>query len=241
MKMKKYGIQLYSLRDISKDDFEGTLKAVADMGYKMVESAGFFGHDAKTVKGWLEKYGLEICSTHTGWGLLTDDFDATMQYHIDVGCKNLIIPGAPHGNQAEIDTLVEKINEWQPILEKNGIALHYHNHWQEFVPNPDGSVTYDALVERTNVLLEIDTYWAYIADKDPVELMDKYGDRVKFIHLKDGFKNKEGKSLGQGTAPVKAVLSKAEATGRTIVVESEGLDPTGKEEVKRCIDFLLAQ
>ena len=71
--MKKYGIQLYSLRDVSKDDFEGTLKAVADMGYKMVESAGFFGHDAKTVKGWLEKYGLEICSTHTGFGLLVDE------------------------------------------------------------------------------------------------------------------------------------------------------------------------
>ena len=239
--MKKYGIQLYSLRDIANVDFEGMLKAVADMGYKMVESAGFFGHDAKTVKGWLDKYGLEICSTHTGWDLLTNNFDATMQYHIDIGCKNLIIPGAPHANQAEIDTLVQKINEWQPILEKNGIALHYHNHWQEFVPNPDGSVAYDALVEKTNVLLEIDTYWAYIADKDPIELMDKYGDRVKFIHLKDGTKDKVGKSLGLGTAPVKEVLAKAEATGRVVVVESEGLEPTGKEEVKRCIDFLLAQ
>ena len=82
---------------------------------------------------------------------------------------------------------------------------------------------------------------AVTQDIKMIELMDKYGDRVKFIHLKDGFKNKEGKSLGQGTAPVKAVLAKAEATGRTVVVESEGLDPTGKEEVKRCIDFLLAQ
>lgn len=239
--MKKYGIQLYSLRDTTKDDFEGTLKAVADMGYKMVESAGFFGHDAKTVKGWLEKYGLEICSTHTGWGALVDDFDATMQYHIDIGCKNLIIPGAPHSNKEEIATLVAKINEWQPKLEANGITLHYHNHWQEFVPNEDGSVTYDALVNETKVFLQIDTYWAYVADKDPVALMDLYGDRVKFIHLKDGTKDKIGKSLGLGTAPVKAVLEKAEATGRTIVVESEGLDPTGKEEVKRCIDFLLAQ
>jgi len=237
--MKKYGIQLYSLRDVTKDDFEGALKAVSEMGYKMVESAGFFGHSAETVKGWLCKYGLEICSTHTGWQLLVDDFDATVQYHLDIGCKNLIIPGAPHGNKEEIDTLVAKINDWQPILESKGIALHYHNHWQEFLPNPDGSVTYDALVERTNVLLEIDTYWAYIADQDPVALMDKYGVRVKIIHLKDGTKDKKGLSLGLGTAPVKAVLAKAEATGRTIVVESEGLDPTGKEEVKRCIDFLL--
>jgi sugar phosphate isomerase/epimerase len=142
---------------------------------------------------------------------------------------------------AEIDNLVEKINEWQPKLAAMGINLHYHNHWQEFVPNPDGSITMDELEKRTNVLFEIDTYWAYVAGEDPVKVLDKYGDRVKFIHLKDGFKNKEGKSLGQGTAPVKEVLAKAEATGRTIVVESEGLDPTGKEEVKRCIDFLMAQ
>ena len=239
--MKKYGIQLYSLRDTTKDDFYGTLKAVADMGYKMVESAGFFGNDAKTVKAWLDELGLEICSTHTGVGLLADDFDATVQYHIDIGCKNLIIPGAPHGNMAEIDALVNNINKWQPILAANGIQLHYHNHWQEFVPNPDGSIAMDELASRTNVLFEIDTYWAYVAGEDPIAVLDKYGDRVKFIHLKDGTKDKIGKSLGLGTAPVKAVLTKAEATGRTVVVESEGLEPTGKEEVKRCIDFLMAQ
>ena len=239
--MKKYGIQLYSLRDTTKDDFYGTLKAVADMGYKMVESAGFYGNDAKTVKAWLDELGLEMCSTHTGIGLLTDDFDATMQYHVDIGCKNLIIPGAPHGNKAEIDALVDNINKWQPILAANGIQLHYHNHWQEFVANPDGTVTMDELASRTNVLFEIDTYWAYVAGEDPIAVLDKYGDRVKFIHLKDGTKDKVGKSLGLGTAPVKAVLTKAEATGRTVVVESEGLEPTGKEEVKRCIDFLMAQ
>lgn len=239
--MSKYGIQLYSLRDISRDDFEGTLKAVADMGYKMVESAEFFGHDARTVKGWLDKYGLEICSTHTSYGLLADDFDATVRYHLDIGCKNLIIPGAAHGNMTEINNLVSKINEWQPILEKNGIALHYHNHWQEFVPNPDGSVAMDELASRTNVLFEIDTYWAYVAGQDPIEVMDRYGDRVKFIHLKDGTKDKIGKSLGLGTAPVKAVLEKALATNRAIVVESEGLEPTGKDEVARCMDFLKAQ
>lgn len=239
--MKKYGIQLYSLRDITKDDFKGSLEKVANMGYKMVESAGFFGHDAKTVKEWLEEYGLEICSTHTGYNLLTDDFDATVEYHKAIGCKNLIIPGAPHSNMAEIDALVANINKWQPILEKEGITLHYHNHHLEFIPNADGSVTMDELEKRTDVLFEIDTYWAYVAGEDPIAVLDKYGDRVKFIHLKDGTKNKEGKSLGQGTAPVKAVLAKAEATGRTIVVESEGLDPTGPEEVQRCIDFLKAQ
>ena len=99
----------------------------------------------------------------------------------------------------------------------------------------------DELASRTNILFEIDTFWAYVAGADPIAVLDKYGDRVQFIHLKDGFSNGEGKSLGQGTAPVAAVLEKAIATGRTIVVESEGLDPTGKEEVQRCMDYLKSR
>ena len=236
--MADYGIQLYSLRDIADKDFEGMLKAVSDMGYKIVESAGFFGHSAETVKGWLDKYGLTLTSTHTGYGLLKDDFDATVAYHKAVGCKHLIIPGAPIGTKAEVDALVDSINKWQPLLEKEGITLHFHNHHREFLPNKDGVITMDELASRTKILFEIDTFWAYVAGEDPVAVMDKYGDRVQFIHLKDGFKDGEGKSLGQGTAPVAEVLEKAVATGRTVVVESEGLDPTGAEEVQRCMDYL---
>ena len=39
----EYGIQMYSLRDITDKDLAGAFKAVADMGYKTVETAGFFG------------------------------------------------------------------------------------------------------------------------------------------------------------------------------------------------------
>ena len=54
----EYGLQLYSVRDITGSDFEGALREVAEMGYTMVEPAGFFGNDGKTVAEWLEKYGL---------------------------------------------------------------------------------------------------------------------------------------------------------------------------------------
>ena len=64
---------------------------------------------------------------------------------------------------------------------------------------------------------------------------------IDIINLKDGEKDGKGASLGQGTAPVKEVLEKALKEGYEIVVESEGLDPTGIEEVGRCIDFLKQQ
>ena len=56
----EYGLQMYSVRDITKTDLEGAMKAVAEMGYTYVEFAGFFGHSAEEVKGWLDKYGLKV-------------------------------------------------------------------------------------------------------------------------------------------------------------------------------------
>ena len=132
------------------------------------------------------------------------------------------------------------------MLEAEGIRLHYHNHFQEFLPNEDGFIVMDELVERSKVLLEIDTFWAFDAGRDPLAVLEQYRDRIRFIHLKDGlaqdFSNPDshavGRSLGLGKIPVKAVRDAALSMGATIVVESEGLEPTGLEEVKRCIDYL---
>lgn len=66
----EYGLQLFSVRDITGNDLEGALREVAAMGYRYVEYAGFFGHPAETVAAWQEKYGLACSGTHTGWGEL---------------------------------------------------------------------------------------------------------------------------------------------------------------------------
>ena len=68
--------------------------------------------------------------------------------------------------------------------------------------------------------------------------LKEHKDRISVIHLKDGIGGHEGKSLGLGKAPVLQVRETAIALGMEMVVESEGLEPTGLEEVKRCIDFL---
>ena len=107
----------------------------------------------------------------------------------------------------------------------------------------------DELAKRTNVMFELDTFWVYNAGLRAVDVMEKFRDRLQFIHLKDGiaqdFSNPEskieGKSLGSGKAPVAAVRKKAIEMGLTIVVESEDLSPSGPEEVGRCMDFLKGQ
>ena len=238
----KYSLQLFSLRDVTDKDLEGTLRAVAEMGYSAVEFAGFFGHSAETVKGWLDQYGLTCSGTHTGWGeLLPENIEATIAYHTTIGNKNIIIPGAELDTLEKIDEFCKVMNAAQPRLAEVGINLAYHNHSHEFVMMPWGSTIHSELQLRGTFDFEIDTYWAFNADLDPVQTLDRLKDRVHVIHLKDGLKGGHGRALGEGEAPVLAVRKKAIEMGLQMVVESEGLNPTGLEEVKRCIDFLKSQ
>jgi sugar phosphate isomerase/epimerase len=130
------------------------------------------------------------------------------------------------------------MNRLQKRFAGEGIRLGYHNHAQEFKPNKDGSVAYEQLVYRTELDLEIDTFWAYAAGVDPVALLNRLQKRVPVIHIKDGFENGEGMPLGKGTAPVKAVYETAKKYGIPMVVESETLKPSGLAETDICIKYL---
>lgn len=238
----EYGLQLFSVRDVTERDMEGALRQVAEMGYRSVEFAGFFGHSAQEIKGWLDKYGLTASGTHTGMSELTGDkLQEAIAYHQAIGCRNLIVPYESFATKGDIDAFIQRVQQVEPQLNAAGITLHYHNHDHEFKPNEDGQIIYDEIVARTNVALEIDTYWAYAAGKDPVQMMETLKARVPVIHIKDGLTNREGKPLGLGTAPVAAVYKKAVEMGIPMVVESETLQPDGLTEAKICIDYLKSQ
>lgn len=252
MAKTEYGLQLYSVRDITEKDLRTALKEVASLGYKYVEFAGFFGNTADKVKSWLDEYGLVVSGTHTCIdGIADDKIDETIAYHQALGCKNLIVPAADWSTEEKMNENIELLNRAQKKLSDAGISLGYHNHSAEFMKTNYGKVIEDELISRTSIELEIDTFWAFNAGKDPVELLESIKDRVSVIHLKDGIptdpKNLNfahvhdgatGLSVGLGKAPVKAIREWAIKNDVLMVVESEELDPTGIEEVKRCIDFL---
>ena len=237
-----YGIQMYSVRDITDKDLFGALKAVADIGYRYVEFAGFFGHDAKEVRKWLDDLGLKVSGTHTGLRDLDRDFDAALEYHTCLGNKNIIIPGHDLNCQAKLDEFVEKVNAYAPRLAKAGITLGYHNHSHEFIPNRDGSMIHEQIVYRTDLKIEIDTFWYYNATgMSAVGILERLKSRINFIHMKDGLRGGEGKPLGYGQAPLREHYDCARRNNMLMVVESESLKPDGITEAKLCFDWLNAQ
>ncbi len=235
----EYGLQMYSVRDITQDDLLGAIRKVADLGYKFVEFAGFFGNSAESVKATMDDCGVYVSGTHTGLRDIEADIDATVKYHKTIGNKNIIIPGHDLSSQEKIDDFVSRVGRVSQILSDNGITLGYHNHSHEFQPNTDGSMIHDQLVYRTNLLLEIDTFWYFNATGySAVEIMERLKDRLHFIHIKDGLRGGKGVPLGMGEAPVMEVYKKAVEMGVPMVVESETLSPDGMTEAKICIEYL---
>lgn len=236
---QKYGLQLYSVRDAMKVDFEGTIKKVAEMGYSYVEFAGFFGRTAEEVKALLEECGLGVCGSHSSIDdLQPETIEETIRYHKAIGNENYILPSIPCNTEERLEESLRIINSAQPMLNAAGIRLSFHNHSREFESTLWGTTVYSQLELRTNIDFQLDTYWAWNANTDPVRVMERLGDRISTIHLKDGFKGGKGKPLGEGEAPVAAIREKAIEMGVIMVVESETLDPSGLDEAQRCMDYL---
>lgn len=235
----KYGIQMYSVRDAVAKDYQNALLQMGKLGYQKAELFGAMQPDANTIRRWADEAGLEISGTHTGAPALTEEnITKTIADHHTLGCNLLIIPGHDLSTGEKLDEFITLVNAARPVLEAAGITLAYHNHSHEFVPNQDGQIIYDELVSRTSLKLELDTYWAYNAGKDPLQMMDALKDRLVAIHLKDGFMGGEGMPLGKGTAPVQAVRQKAQDMNLPIIVESETCKPDGITEARECMEYL---
>ena len=233
-----YGIQLYSVRDLAEKDLSAAVKRVAELGYSSVEFAGFFGHSADEVNEMLRENNLRVSSTHSGFDDLVNNYDETVAFHKAIGNSLYILPGVDLSSQEKLDVCGKKASEISKRLAEDGITLAYHNHAREFELNTDGSLIYEQLLYRTDLKLEVDTYWAFVGMKNPIALLDRVGDRLVCIHIKDGTADGQGMPLGKCEAPVAAVYDYAVKNNIHMVVESETCNPDGITEAKICIDYL---
>lgn len=234
-----YGLQLWSVRDMAEEKgLEATLKAVSEIGYKYVEFAGFYGHSAEEVKGWLDKYGLKCASTHTPWTDLVEDFEGTINYHKMIGADNIVFPSIDTRNPEVVKIFTDFCGEYIPRAKAEGINIHFHNHTAEFALHDDGFMVYPVLEMRTELMFQPDIYQVYMSKVNPIDLINRLKDRIAIIHLKDG---NDGGSLplGKGAAPVAEVVALAKELGLTMIVESDTCsNPSGIEEARISLEYL---
>ena len=189
-KINKIGVQLYTVRDLMKEDFDGTIAKVAQVGYKEVEFAGYFGHTAQQVKDILQKNGLTAPSTHVQYDELDEKFPSVIEFSKTVGMDYIICPWIPEELRKSPDIwkqASDKFNKCGEQTKKAGMQFGYHNHWFEFLPT-NGKLPYDELLKDCDpnlVKMEMDLCWAVAAGADPVKYFEKYPGRFPLVHVKD--------------------------------------------------------
>ncbi len=218
-RIDKIGIQLYTVRDQMKADFEGTLARIAEIGYKEVEFAGYFDHTPDQVRAILNRHGLSAPSTHMG---AADDagWKAAFATAKSIGHEYVVAPWIPEERRKTLDDwkrIAEGFNRAGQMAKDAGIQFAYHNHDFEF-PKIDGQVPYDLLLQSTDpklVQLEIDLYWITKGGQDPLDYFARWPGRVPLVHVKDSAGPPEHKmtDVGQGKIDWKRIFAKREQAG----------------------------
>ena len=196
-----FGLQLYSVRNECAKDLVGTVTAVAKMGYKAVEFAGYHNRDAKTLRQLLDDVGLKCCGTHIGLDtLLGDNLSKTVEFNHTLGNQFLIVPSLPgkytktrQGWQEAADVF----NELADKVKPHEMRVGYHNHNIEFKPL-DGEVPWDTFFNRTKkeVVIQFDTGNGVAEGGDPIVYLKRKPGRVASVHVKPFSKAKPNALIG---------------------------------------------
>jgi len=211
-KLGAIGLQLYSVRDLMKADFAGTLQKVAAIGFKEVEFAGLFDQTPTHVRALLDKIGLKAPASHVDWATVENKLPATLETARILDHQFLIVPWIGEAERKQPDIwkkAADLFNKAGKESQKAGIQFAYHQHGFEFVPSPalGGKMPYDYLLENTDpavVKMELDICWTVAAEQDPVAYFKKHPGRFPLVHVKDWLKDgKEASAyagaLGPGT------------------------------------------
>ncbi|MFC2124010.1 sugar phosphate isomerase/epimerase family protein [Bacteroidota bacterium] len=183
------------LRDPLEKDWEGTLRKLAAMGYKYIESGSVFGGDPDYYRKFLEEVGLIGFNGSINMaGLLNEnELKKKIDELLEWQRKYLICywPWMDDGLNKQLDDfkiMAEQFNKAGQICRNNNIRLGMHNHEKEFVDVGDGKVGIEVFLEETDpdlVTVELDLYWCKFGNGDPIELIKKHPGRFEIYHVKD--------------------------------------------------------
>ena len=246
------GLELYSVRDALAKDLEGTVRAVARMGYQCVEFyAPYFEWNearAKEVRKLLDDLGIHCYSTHND----EDFFSAEKINHARdlnkiLGCKYMVWGYTePKGGIDGWKVIADKLNSAAEQLAPSGLKVGYHNHDAEWRP-VDGVRPMDILAKNTNpsIMLQLDVGTCVEAGSDPVAWIRANPGRIRSLHLKDWSADpaKGYKVLfGEGDAKWKDIFAAAESVGGVeyYLLEQEGSRFGELETAQRCLQTYRA-
>jgi sugar phosphate isomerase/epimerase len=256
---KVIGLQLYTLRDQLPKDLEGTLKKVAEIGYKNVEGYDYknrmiLGKAPVEFRKIVEDLGMKLPSMHVVTELTTsesrvsimDQWKTTVEDMASIDVKYVVYAIIAEAERKTLDDYkkwAERFNQFGEICKQAGSQYIYHNHDFEFKPF-DGQMGYNILLKNTDpdlVKFEIDLYWITKAGQDPVAYIEKNPGRFELYHIKD-MENSPSKTfteVGQGTVNFERVFKVKDIAGMKLFFVEQDLTKIDRfESIKMSFDYL---
>lgn len=246
-KQNNVGIQLYSVRKEMLSDAVGTLKQLAKIGYKELESArsekgNYYGLSAKEIRKVASDLGMKVRSGHVH---LDKDWQKAVDQAVEAGQQYLVVSSMPSEGQTieNYQKVADAFSKAGEDCKKANLIFGYHNHEYEF-EKVNGKVLYDILLERTDpslVTMELDLGWVVVTGNDPVSYFERFPNRFPLWHLKDmDLAKKHSTEFGNGDLDIARMLQNAGKSGlKYYFVEQEEYTSTPFESMRHNYDFLM--
>ncbi|GAA4442143.1 sugar phosphate isomerase/epimerase family protein [Phytohabitans houttuyneae] len=215
MALQSLSLQLYSVRHALDDDLPGTLARVAEIGYRQVEASHKLYARGPELARAVREHGFGVPTFTSPLvalpGREVPDVEEVFAAARELGATAVIdtyIPEEHWTSRADVATIAAGLN----AAAEHGLRVGYHNHWWELERRFDGRTALEVLADdlRPEVVLEIDVYWVAVGGEDVLALLDRLGDRVRFLHLKDGpisRDNTQQLPAGRGKLPIDEIIA----------------------------------
>jgi sugar phosphate isomerase/epimerase len=242
------GLELYSVRDSLQKDPQGTVRAVAQMGYQVVEFYGPYFEwseaQARDLRKLMDDLSIRCLSTHNDEANFSDaKIEHTKSLNLILGSKYVVQAWSdPKPSISGWKELADKLNTAAAKLAPSGLKVGYHNHDAEWKP-VEGKRPIEILAANTkaDVMLQLDVGTCLKAGADPVAWIKANPGRIRSIHCKDwsadpsiGYKT----LFGEGNADWKGIFQAAESGGGVeyYLIEQEGSRYPELETARRCLE-----
>jgi len=246
------GLELYSVREALKTDLEGTVRAVAKMGYECVEFYAPYQDwseaQTKQMRKLMDDLGIKCYSTHNNEKHLSaENIAQTRDRNLILGCEYVVIAWSdPQATLDKWKAVADELNGAADKLAPSGLKMGYHNHDAEWKP-VDGQRPMDIIAKNTRptVMLQLDVGTCLEAGADPVAWIKANPGRIRSIHCKDWSKDPAVgyKTLfGEGIADWKNIFAAAESVGGVeyYLIEQEGSRFPEMETASKCLQAYRA-
>jgi sugar phosphate isomerase/epimerase len=225
------GVQLYTVRTLMQKDVEGTLKAVAGIGYREVELAGLHGKSARDFRALLDGAGLTAPASHISLAEVRANLQRVLDDAATLGNRWVVVPYLDESERTAdgYRRLAATLNEAGARARRTGLRIAYHNHEFEFAPVGD-TTGYDILLGETDpeaVEMELDLFWATKGGRDPIQLFERHPRRFPLVHVKDMTREGAMVAVGAGSIDFQRIFARASQAGirHYFVEHDEPADP----------------